>query len=162
MVSSAPALARDSGEPSIWHIHCDGTALPNPGRIGLGAVLCAPDGARHSLSTRSEHTGCNNTAEALALILALREAHARGARRLRVHSDSDVLVQHLAGTLRIRVASLATLFDEAATWLARFEQVELHWVPRHRNGEADTLARAALALPAKPAALPRGRRRARR
>jgi len=38
------------------------------------------------------------------------------------------------------------LFDEARALLKSFDQATLKWIPRHRNREADALARAALGL----------------
>jgi len=32
-----------------------------------------------------------------------------------------------------------------------FDQASIRWIPRHRNGEADALARAALGFAPKPA-----------
>ncbi|MEC5398335.1 reverse transcriptase-like protein [Uliginosibacterium sp. H1] len=139
--------------PDCWLIHCDGTALPNPGRIGIGVLLRAPDGSEHRLS-RTQGSGCNNEAETRALLLALAEAQRLGAQHLRVLSDSDVLVQHVAGSASTAVPRLAALFAEVRDTLAQFTQAELLWVPRHRNSDADTLARAALGLPAKPAKHP--------
>jgi ribonuclease HI len=57
------------------------------------------------------------------------------------------------------VARLAHVFDEARALIATFTQVELRWVPRHRNCEADTLARAALGLPDKAGLKPRPKKR---
>lgn len=129
-----------------WTLHCDGTALPNPGRIGIGAVLVAPDGQRHTLSQALGH-GCNNEAEARALLAALDWARTLGAGPLAIHSDSRVLIDHLSGRERTRVAHLAALFDSLAPALAGSK---LDWLPRHRNTQADELARAALGLSAKP------------
>ncbi|MDP3168244.1 MAG: RNase H family protein, partial [Hydrogenophaga sp.] len=81
--------------PHPWSLHCDGSSVPNPGRMGLGAVLVAPDGTRHVLSMATDARGCNNEAEARALMLALREAQARGATALQIYSDSSLLVVQL-------------------------------------------------------------------
>ena len=43
-----------------WVVYCDGSAMPNPGRMGLGAVITAPDGTRHTLSQATDSRGCNN------------------------------------------------------------------------------------------------------
>ncbi|MDP2031834.1 MAG: ribonuclease HI family protein [Polaromonas sp.] len=129
-----------------WTIHCDGSAVPNPGRMGLGAVLVAPDGARHVLSTMADVRGCNNEAEARALMLALRDAQALGARVLQIYSDSSLLVAQLGAGGAPPVLRLAALYEEVAALLATFAHASLHWIPRHRNGEADVLARAALGL----------------
>ena len=52
MTAARAAAAR---APGAWVIHCDGSAWPNPGRMGLGVVLCAPDGTCHTLA-QATHT----------------------------------------------------------------------------------------------------------
>lgn len=132
-----------------WTIYSDGSAVPNPGRMGLGAVLVAPDGTRHALSMATDARGCNNEAEARALMAALRDAQARGATALQIYSDSSLLVAQLGAAPAPPVLRLAALYEEVGALLATFTHTSLHWIPRHRNGEADALARAALGLPPK-------------
>ena len=160
------ARAAVPGLSSPWVIHCDGSAWPNPGRMGLGALLMGPDGTvRHQISEATTFTGCNNEAELRALLRALQWLEAlqgpaaAATTAVQVFSDSSVLVEQLAPPPGARtvdpIARLAPLLDEARTVLQRFAQVDLQWVPRHRNGAADALARAALGLAPK-AALPAG------
>ncbi len=145
---------------TVWTIHCDGSAVPNPGRMGLGAVLVAPDGTRHVLSAATDARGCNNEAEARALMLALRDAQACGATALQIYSDSSLLVAQLGLAGAPVVPRLAALYDEVAALLATFAHTSLQWVPRHRNGEADALARAAVGLaPKRSVKSPNKRRR---
>jgi ribonuclease HI len=133
----------------MWQIHCDGTALPNPGRIGIGAVLRAPDGTRHELSEAPGLNGCNNEAEALALIVALKRAKTLGAHALCIRCDSIVLVEQTTGTTRTKIARLAKLFEECRSLLAAFDTIDFRWTSRQLNQEADALARSALGLAAK-------------
>ena len=139
-----------SAPSALWVIYCDGSAIPNPGRMGLGAVLVAPDGTRHTLSQTVPSTGCNNEAELRALMAALRELQARGATALQVFCDSSLVVEQLGRADAPPVARLADLFDAARTLLQSFDHASLTWVPHHRNGEADALARAALGMPPRP------------
>lgn len=135
-------------QTTSWVVHCDGSALPNPGRMGLGALLISPDGSRHTLSVATHTTGCNNEAELRALIAALQALQQHGAQSLLVRSDSSILVEQLSGVKPAKpIARLSALFDEARALLQSFEQARLQWIPQHRNGEADALARAALGLP---------------
>lgn len=116
--------------------------------MGLGAVLIAPDGGRHTLSVATHTTGCNNEAELRALIAALQAVRRHGARSLLVRSDSSILVAQLGGEQPAKpITRLNALFDEARALLQSFEHTRLQWIPQHRNGEADALARAALGLP---------------
>ena len=150
---------REKAEPAAWVVHCDGSAWPNPGRMGLGAVLTAPDGAvQHRISEATTASGCNNEAELRALLRALQWLAQQGvattATPVQVFTDSSVLVQQLGARPAAPVARLAPLVAQARHALQAFAQVTLHWIPRHRNGAADTLARAALGLAPKPATPP--------
>lgn len=126
--------------------------------MGLGAVLTAPNGSYHSMSALADGRGCNNEAELRALMAALQEAKQRGADALVIHCDNSVVVEQLAGTSAEPFLRLASLFDEVRALLRSFPAARLVWIPRHRNREADALARAAVGLmPKSPA--PTGKRR---
>lgn len=156
----SPTLESD---PECWLLWFDGCAWPNPGRLGLGALIVAPDGRRIELSQAGGRHGCNNEAELEALRLALERARSEGARRLQVCGDSDVVLRHLSGDRLATVEPLRSQLQAVAAMLAGFDRIELRWVPRHRNRDADRLSRAALGLPDKPAPVPgRGRPRRRR
>ena len=145
--------------PRRWTIHCDGSAMPNPGRMGIGAVITQPDGTRHTLSQATHTTGCNNEAELRALTLALEEARARGASAVVAYSDNSILVEQLGAADARPIARLAPLFEDARALLGTFEEASVQWIPRHRNGEADALARAALGAGPKPPPKPWKKRR---
>ncbi|MGJ7532051.1 MULTISPECIES: ribonuclease HI family protein [unclassified Variovorax] len=142
-----------------WTVYCDGSAMPNPGRMGIGAVITAPDGTRHTLSQATHATGCNNEAELRALTLALQDLRERGATAVRAYSDNSILVEQLGPTGAKPIERLADLFDDARALLGSFDDVRVQWIPRHRNGEADALARAALGFAPKPPARPAKKRR---
>nr|WP_324623329.1 ribonuclease HI family protein [Delftia lacustris] len=133
----------------MWTAYIDASALPNPGRMALGAVITAPDGTRQLLSQVCPDQGCNNEAELRALMAVLQTLLGLQARRLAIFTDSSVLVEQLAPSPRPTrpIVRLADLFDQARAMLAKFEHVQLRWIPRHRNTEADALARAALLQP---------------
>lgn len=136
-------------DTDLWTAYIDASALPNPGRMALGAVITAPDGTRQLLSQACPDQGCNNEAELRALMAVLQTLLGLQARRLAIFTDSSVLVEQLAPSPRPTrpIVRLADLFDQARAMLAEFEHVQLRWIPRHRNTEADALARAALLQP---------------
>ncbi|MDP2869824.1 ribonuclease HI family protein [Methyloversatilis sp.] len=154
-----PERAPEPLPSSMWQIWFDGCALPNPGRIGLGALLLSPQGARIELSSQAGRTGCSNEAELIALCSALEHAGSLGARHICIRGDSDFVVRHLRGEQRTAIAPLLELVVRTEALLTGFESVSLEWVPRHRNRDADRLSRAALGLPDKPAPVPGRRRR---
>lgn len=132
-----------------WHGWFDGSALPNPGRIGIGIVLQAPDGSVCECSLLAGTSGCNNEAELHALCALLEMARERGLRRLLVHGDSDVAVRYVSGVEVTGIERLGRLISRAQQLLAGFDEITLRWIPRHRNSAADELSRRALGLPAK-------------
>ncbi len=154
MTHTAALPVAQPAPPGLWVIHCDGSAIPNPGRMGLGATLLAPDGQQHTLSHTSSLVGCDNEAELRALMAALQQSprpgrtrDCRAQRQQPPHRTIAAAATRPAP--RCPIARLAELFDSARAWLARFDSVQWQWIPRHRNSAADTLARAALGAPAK-------------
>ena len=132
--------------------------MPNPGKIGIGVLLVAPDGRREEKSALLNASGCNNEAELHALCAALDMASAAGARRLLLRGDSDVALRYVRGPDSTQIARLCLLVTEARERLRRFDEVQLLWIPRRRNGDADRLSRQALGLPPSPVPVPRRRR----
>jgi ribonuclease HI len=132
--------------------------LPNPGKIGIGVVLVAPDGRCEEKSALLSASGCNNEAELHALCAALDMAAAAGARKLLLRGDSDVALRYVRGPDSTQIARLCLLVAAARERLRRFDEVQLLWIPRRRNGDADRLSRQALGLPPSPVPVPRRRR----
>ncbi len=133
-----------------WLVHCDGSAFPNPGTMGLGATLSGPDGQHHELSVTGISKGCNNEAEARAMLLALEQARLLSAKKISIHSDSRVVVDQLSGLDSRKIDRLECLFESIRVMLASFEAASVVWIPGHRNAKADALARAAAGLPPRP------------
>lgn len=118
--------------------------------MSLGVLLQLPDGTRHTLSQALHRSGCNNEAELLALMAALELARSLGTRCLTVRTDSHVLVEQLGPPLpkpARPIARLNALFEQARSHMQHFDELVLQWVPRHRNTEADALARSAHTAP---------------
>jgi ribonuclease HI len=127
-------------------LHVDGASRGNPGEAGFG-VHVATDGGE-TVASLYGYLGraTNNVAEYQALLHGLRYALDRGAREVRVFSDSELLVRQLAGRYRVKNAGLLPLFREAQSLLARFESARVSHVPREENREADALANRAVDL----------------
>lgn len=129
--------------------------------MGVGIVLMSPAGIRSEKSALIGGSGCNNEAELHALCLALEIAFAEGARRLALRGDSDVAVRYVRGLQSTQIARLVVLVAHARERIRGFDDVQLLWVPRHRNVDADRLSRLALGLPPSPLTAAKGRRRSR-
>lgn len=155
-----PHTRRDTAPGNCWHAWFDGTAAPNPGKIGLGVLLVSPDGARREISDTAKDPGCNNEAELLALLVLLDTASLAGVTRLSIFGDSKAVIDWVSGADETLVPHLAELVTTLRKRIGGFDDVRLGWIPRHRNGDADRLARLSVGLAEKPArdAAPRRRR----
>jgi ribonuclease HI len=125
-------------------LHVDGASRGNPGEAGFGVHVTDPDGSEVASLYGYLGTATNNVAEYQALLHGLRWALARGAPRVEVFSDSELLVRQLTGRYKVKSAGLQPLHREAQGLLARFESARVTHVPRERNREADALANRAV------------------
>jgi probable phosphoglycerate mutase len=147
--SISPGLFADtpasSSSPSGWvTAHCDGGARGNPGPSGYGAVLTGPGG--EPLAELSEFLGVrtNNYAEYSGLLGVLDYALQHGHRRLRVVSDSELMVKQIQGKYRVNSPDLKPLWQEAKNRIARLDAFEISHALRHKNKDADRLANQAM------------------
>jgi ribonuclease HI len=87
----APSEATEN--PSDWYTaHCDGGSRGNPGPAGYGAVVTDPTGKVVARLSRYLGHQTNNFAEYQGLIAVLQWAADNGKKRLRVVSDSELMV----------------------------------------------------------------------
>jgi ribonuclease HI len=131
-----------SAQP-LWKVHIDGAARGNPGPAAYAFIL-SREGA-----PPVEEKGClgsatNNTAEYTALIRALERATELGARRLLVHSDSELLVKQMNGEYRVKNENLKSLYEDARALVRRLDEVSFQHVRREFNKRADELCNEAL------------------
>lgn len=133
------------GASTPWRGWFDGSAWPNPGRCGIGALLTGPEGERIAVA-RAAGYGNSSEAEYRALILLLELSVANGADAhsgaLTIYGDSKVVIDDVTGA-RVPAAALAGLRDTAQRLLQRLSNVTVRWIPRHRNSEADALSQQA-------------------
>ena|SRR2546421_6936306 len=125
---------------SEWQVRTDGAARGNPGPAGVGVVLVDPEGNVVEELARGIGWATNNVAEYRALIEGLKLARSHGADRLRVFSDSALMVQQMRGAYKVRHDGLKPLHAEASKLAGGFAGVRFEAVPRERNRRADELA----------------------
>jgi ribonuclease HI len=131
-------------DPRWVEVFVDGASRGNPGPAGMGVIFRQEKGP--TLLTLKEYLGetTNNVAEYRALLAALEEAARRGFKRLRIHTDSQLMERQLNGVYRVRQPHLIGLYQQALRDLTKLEQYEILHVPRELNKEADELANKAI------------------
>src|SRR5579875_1989561 len=131
-------------QPGWVLAHCDGGARGNPGPAGFGAVVVDDAGA--PLAELSEFIGfrTNNVAEYSGLLAVLAWALEHGHPKLRVVSDSELMVKQIQGKYKVNSPDLKPLHEEARKRIALLEGFEIHHALRHKNKVADRLANEAM------------------
>jgi ribonuclease HI len=136
-----PADAGDKG----WHTaHCDGGSRGNPGPSGYGAVV--EDGQGRVVARLSGYFGrqTNNFAEYKGLLAVLTWARENGVKRLRVVSDSELMVKQMKGQYKVASPVLRPLWEEAKSLSKSIDRFEMRHTLRGGNQEADRLANDAM------------------
>lgn len=122
----------------------DGAARGNPGEGGCGAVIFGESGkVLEELCLYLGHT-TNNVAEYKALLLGLEGVLRLGGKRLRVQSDSQLLVRQLNGVYRVKDEKLRGLYQKALDLLQQLQAYRIIHVMREHNRLADRLANRAI------------------
>ena len=148
-----PSLFSDQSTPNPGHgpeksswinAHCDGGARGNPGPAGYGAVIADDHGM--VIAELSEFLGIrtNNYAEYSGLLGCLQYALDHHHPRLRVISDSELMVKQIQGKYKVNSPDLRPLWQEARNRIAKLEAFEISHALRHKNKDADRLANEAM------------------
>jgi len=127
-------------------LQVDGTpGTPPRGTAGLGLVVRNRAGRVVAWECATAPATTNNEAEYQAVIagLALAQRRFPGA-PLRCLTDSQIVVEQLAGRSRVRAASLLPLHTRATALARQAGHVTFVLIPRELNRLADALAWEAL------------------
>jgi len=126
------------------NLYTDGACRGNPGQGGAGAVLVDDGGNIFAAIKNSLGLCTNNIAEYRALILGLEEALKRRCRKLHIFLDSELLVNQINGTYKVKNENLKVLMRDVRKLLSRFESYTVEHVDRSKNQIADRLANEAI------------------
>jgi ribonuclease HI len=125
-------------------VHIDGGARGNPGPAGGGVVIRDGEGSLVKEIYGAIGSATNNVAEYNGLLSALGWCVEQGAREVRIHSDSLLLVQQMLGNYKVKNAGLKPLHGQARLLASRIGRVTYEHVPREHNQDADRLANLAM------------------
>lgn len=132
-------------DASSWiTAYCDGGSRGNPGPAGYGVYI--EDAGGKVLAELSQYLGkrTNNFAEYSGLLAALEFATRNGHPRLRVVSDSELMVKQMKGQYRVNSPELRPLYEQAKRLALELDRFEIRHVLREKNRHADRLANRAM------------------
>jgi ribonuclease HI len=126
-------------------IYTDGCSKGNPGPAAIGVAVYG-DEQQTPILMISNKIGVttNNQAEYQALIKALEYAVSSKAIEVEVRSDSELIVNQMNGSYRVKNPDLKPLHTEAKRLAGLIEKFGIMSIPREHNRQADKLANMAL------------------
>lgn len=123
-----------------FEIVFDGGSLGNPGK-GYGSYEIMSAGEVYRLG-REEYPGkiTNNQAEYMTLIEALKWladdlGDARKDAEVTIHGDSQLVVNQINGTWKVKHANMKPLVEEARKLFGQFRSCTIQWHPRAKSVE---------------------------
>ncbi|CAA0834113.1 Polynucleotidyl transferase- ribonuclease H-like superfamily protein, partial [Striga hermonthica] len=128
----------------MWQLFADGSVSRSG--AGLGIVLISPKGDYLVFVVKMGFRVSNNEAEYEAVTKGLQLALAGGARRIQVHSDSQLVVGQFQEGFEIKEDRLQRHVDNIKKLKEEFGTFELIQIPRGENVRADLLSKIAQSL----------------
>jgi ribonuclease HI len=124
-------------------IYTDGASRNNPGEAGAGVYILQDNKPVGEIAQYLGKT-TNNIAEYKAAILGLEHAVKQGATRVNLFADSELLVKQLNGDYKVKNEGLKPLHGKAKELIGKIGSVQVRYIRREMNKEADALANKAI------------------
>lgn len=140
----AKKLVERQPDSKSWLAWFDGSTHPNPGKMGIGALLKNPDGNTIEISFAAGQ-GDSNVAEYLALIAVLEEAVRNQPKKLVIYGDSQIIINEVNNADKAGAFCLQDYRQRALQLMEQLTAVTLTWIPRKKNTAADALSQQAVA-----------------
>lgn len=135
-------MALDPSEhDDFWTLFVDG-ASGGEG-AGAGILLVDPDNHEYTYALRFDFRASNNEAEYEALIAGLQLALKLKVQKLKVYSDSQLVVNKILGSYSVNEPVLQRYLDTVLQLSSSFIELLLDRIPRSLNKRADALSNLA-------------------
>jgi ATP-dependent DNA helicase PIF1 len=127
-----------------WKLQFDGGSRGNPGVGGAGAVLYKNNQEQWSKTFYLGDNVTNNQAEYKGLIGGLKHVSTLDLPNLLVEGDSNLVINQVSGTWRVKNDELKILHDEVQEYINKIKDIRFQHIPRNENKRADQLANEAM------------------
>ncbi|MGA3208944.1 MAG: ribonuclease HI family protein [Syntrophales bacterium] len=128
----------------VVNLYTDGACRGNPGQGGAGAILMDEKGEIIAAVRLPLGHCTNNIAEYKALIFGLEEVIKKQYGRLNIFLDSELLVNQIKGSYKVKNENLKILMREVRKLLSYFDSYTVAHIDRSQNHMADKLANEAI------------------
>ncbi|XP_077226244.1 uncharacterized protein LOC143859415 [Tasmannia lanceolata] len=125
----------------LWMLYVDGSS--NAGGNGARLVITGPDNFIAEYALRIDFKASNNEAEYEALITGIALAAELQVSRIRVHSDSQLVVNQVNDFSEAKEERMIKYLEKVRREIFVFEEFQIVQVPRTLNARADALSKMA-------------------
>jgi ribonuclease HI len=131
----------------LIEVYFDGLCQPiNPGGISCYAFI-VKNGERTIYSEYGvagepfSEDSTNNVAEYTALAKALQWLLSNNlvSTRVVINSDSQLIVNQVTGEYKVKAKRIISLYKQVLILKRKFQDIQIKWIPREMNREADRL-----------------------
>jgi ribonuclease HI len=135
----------------LIEVYFDGLCQPiNPGGISCYAFIVKSDEriihSEYGIAAKPfSEESTNNVAEYTALAKALQWLLANNfnSNKIEIKSDSQLVVNQLTGDYKVKARRILPLFKQVLFLKTKFQDIQIKWIPRDKNREADMLTNKA-------------------
>nr|CAN78424.1 hypothetical protein VITISV_037781 [Vitis vinifera] len=135
----------ESNGKEWWTLRVDGASRSSGSGVGL--LLQSPIGEHLEQVIQLGFPASNNEAKYVVILSGLDLALALSVTKLRVYSDSQLVVRHVQEEYEAKDARMARYLTKVRDTLQRFTEWTVEKIRRTENGRADALAGIAASLP---------------
>lgn len=132
----------------MWKVYVDGEQ--NHKGVGLGLAIFLPYVDIAYRSVRCGFPAMNNVAEYKAMLLGLDTARELGARKVIIHSDSQLVINQIQGTYEAKDSRMEAYVNTVKRVVVVFDSYEIQRIRRGENNLADALAKLGSSLKVTP------------
>jgi ribonuclease HI len=135
----------------LIEVYFDGLCQPiNPGGVSCYAFIVKSEGriihSDYGVAAKPfSEESTNNVAEYTALAKALQWLLANNfnSKKVEIKSDSQLVVNQLTGDYKVKAKRILPLFKQVLFLKTKFQDIQIKWIPRDKNREADRLTNKA-------------------
>ena len=108
---------------------------------GAGLILANTKGTVTEYTLRFNFKASNNQAKYEALLVDLKIAKELEVNKLKVFTDSQLIVGHIKGEFEARDPTMAKYLQRAKDLISTFKYFEIFYIPRTENARTNALSR---------------------
>ncbi|XP_073129366.1 uncharacterized protein [Henckelia pumila] len=131
-------VTQEESSTQTWMVYVDGSSTSTGS--GAGIVVESPQGDKFQYAIKFLFPATNKEAEYETFIMGIKLALSVGAKRLTIHSNSQLIVSQVNGNYEAKEDKMLEYLTQVNELLSRLDSYDIKQIPRGENESADRLA----------------------